>query len=223
MPFHNPVKAKLRNGETTIGCWLNGCSAMTAEVVGLSGIEWTMIDMEHGPGDYMTLVSQLQALRAYSTIPLTRIPLNDTIYIKKVLDAGSYGVMIPLVNSAAEAQKAVAAAKYPPDGDRGCAMGVRAYGFGKHFQDYIHTMNAELMVIMDWFRDKLKADVADVIPGDYRGGTEGGLGYFLVRYRTNYESFSRALLSQQLEPDAPFLLDGQDANRQVIRLVAKAN
>lgn len=148
MPIHNPVKTKLQQNKATCGSWLLGCSALCAETVGLAGLEFVIIDLEHGHGDFQTLLSQLHGLSAYETVPIVRVPMNDSIYIKRVLDMGAYGIMVPLINSAEEAQQAIRSAKYPPEGDRGCAKGVRAYGFGKYFDDYVPTVNQDLLMIL---------------------------------------------------------------------------
>ena len=91
---------------------------MLAEVAGLAGFDYVVIDMQHGLSDYGDVVGMLQALARTPAVPLVRVPWNEPGIIGRVLDAGALGVIIPLVNSADEARSAVAACRYPPDGSR---------------------------------------------------------------------------------------------------------
>ncbi|MBI4246430.1 MAG: 2,4-dihydroxyhept-2-ene-1,7-dioic acid aldolase, partial [Candidatus Rokubacteria bacterium] len=107
-----------------------------------------LIDMEHGHGDYQTLLAQLQALQGSRAAPLVRVQWNDPAVVKRVLDLGAYGVMIPWVSGRESCQAAVRACKYPPDGIRGMAGSHRAAGFGRHGADYWKRANAEVLVII---------------------------------------------------------------------------
>ena len=91
----NTVKRRLRAGEATAGAWLQLCSPIAAEIMAGTGFDWLLIDMEHGHGDYQTLLAQLQALGGSGTVPLVRVEANDPAAIKRVLDLGAYDVMIP--------------------------------------------------------------------------------------------------------------------------------
>jgi 2-dehydro-3-deoxyglucarate aldolase/4-hydroxy-2-oxoheptanedioate aldolase len=104
--------------------------------------------MEHGHGDYQTLLAQLQAIQASRTTPIVRVQWNDPAVIKRVLDLGAHGVMIPLVGNRTECEAAVRACKYPPEGQRGVAGSHRAAGFGRFSADYWKRANAELLVIV---------------------------------------------------------------------------
>jgi len=146
----NRVKALLREGRTTCGSWVSLCSPIGAEVMGRLGFDWLLIDMEHAAGDYQTLLGQLQAIGcAGETEPLVRVQSNDPVVIKRVLDTGARGVMIPGVASVEEARAAVAAAKYPPEGTRGIAGSVRASAFGMD-ADYPAQANDELCVFLQF-------------------------------------------------------------------------
>ena len=143
----NPLKKALHSGQFTLGSWVSLCSPIGAEVMGLAGFDWLLIDMEHGPGDYQTLLHQLQAMGcAGSTTPVVRVQNNDPNIIKRVLDLGAGGVMVPGVRSVEEARQAVAALRYPPGGIRGIA-GVRAGRFGLD-RDYVHQANDNICLFL---------------------------------------------------------------------------
>jgi 2-keto-3-deoxy-L-rhamnonate aldolase RhmA len=143
----NIVKRKMHNGEKSFGAWLHLCSGMSAEIMGDAGFDWILIDMEHGHGDLQTLMSQLQGMSTSTSIPIVRAPWNDVVMIKRILDMGVYGVMIPWINTKAEAESAVQACKYPPDGVRGVARNIRATAYGRDFPEYTHRANDEVMII----------------------------------------------------------------------------
>ena len=144
----NTVKRRLRAGEATAGAWLQLCSPIAAEIMAGAGFDWLLIDMEHGHGDYQTLLAQLQAIGGSGTVPLVRVEANDLAVIKRVLDLGAYGVMIPWVSGRKECEAAVRACKYPPEGIRGMAGSHRAAGFGRFASDYWKRANGEILVII---------------------------------------------------------------------------
>lgn len=144
----NVVKRELKAGRRTVGAWLSLGSSIAAEIMADAGFDWLLIDMEHGPGDYQTLLGQLQAMQGSAAVPLVRVQWNDPAVIKRVLDLGAHGVMIPLVGSTAECEAAVRACKYPPEGSRGVAGSHRAAGFGRFTAEYWKRANAETLVIV---------------------------------------------------------------------------
>lgn len=147
-PF-NPVKKKLQAGMVTAGAWLALASAATAEIFGLAGFDWLVIDMEHGAGDYMTLLGQLQALNGSRAVPLVRVTGNDPLVIKRVLDAGALGVVVPDVQTRMDAEAACQAVKYPPLGRRGISGNTRAAAYGMQESDLLmKTANDRTMVIV---------------------------------------------------------------------------
>ena len=101
------------------GTWLNLGSSVTAELAGNLGLDWILIDHEHGPGGEDTMLHQLQAVSATPSVPIVRIAANETPRFKRALDMGAHGIMAPFVSSASEARAAVAAMRYPPRGVRG--------------------------------------------------------------------------------------------------------
>ena len=144
----NSVKRRLKAGEATAGAWLQLCSSIAAEIMADAGFDWLLIDMEHGHGDYQTLLAQLQATEGSGTVPLVRVQANDFAVIKRVLDLGAYGVMIPWVSGRKECEAAVRACKYPPEGIRGMAGSHRAAGFGRFGAEYWKRANREILVIV---------------------------------------------------------------------------
>jgi len=142
MTFKNRVKKLLKEGKKTSGAWLQIASPFTAEIMGRAGFDWLLIDMEHGPGNILTLVSQLQAISGTDTCALVRTPWNDFVAIKRILDTGVHGLLIPYVNTREEAEAAVRACRYPPDGIRGVAGSPRAQGFGQNVNDEILLITA---------------------------------------------------------------------------------
>ena len=143
----NRVKQLLREGKAACGTWVSLCSPIAAEAVGLCGFDWLLVDMEHGAGDYSTLIGQLQAIGcAGESEPIVRVQWNDPVVVKRVLDAGARGVMIPGIKTVEEAKRAIASTKYPPQGFRGIAS-VRAGKFGLD-ANYLKEANDQILVYL---------------------------------------------------------------------------
>ena len=113
-----------------LGTWLMSASPVVAEAVGHAGFDWAVLDMEHSPLDVPGVLSMLQALATTRLAPVVRVPANDAVVIKRVLDLGASTLMVPLVQDAVEAARAVAATRYPPQGVRGAAGMSRATRYG---------------------------------------------------------------------------------------------
>ena len=145
--LHNKVKWLLKNHKKTIGSWLQLGSPMSAEILAKAQPDWLMIDLEHGPGDIMILISQLQAMEKYGVVPLARAPWNDFVTIKRILDAGVMGILVPYVSTREEAERAVSACKYPPEGNRGVAGSPRAAGYGMDGKRYLVNANEQILVM----------------------------------------------------------------------------
>ena len=122
-------------------------SADNVEVMALSGVDFILIDHEHGQSILPDAIAQLRAMRVTDCPGIVRVPWNDFVYIKRLLDAGVPGIMVPQVNTVEEAQAAVAACRYPPAGNRGAAGGTRATAFGLD-QGYYDRANADTLVIV---------------------------------------------------------------------------
>jgi len=142
------IRDRVLNRELLCGTWLNLGSSMTAEIAGLAGFDWVVLDLEHGAGDHDSLLHQLQAVAGTSASPIVRIAWNEAPKFKRVLDLGVAGVVVPYVTTPAEAEQAVAAMRYPPQGIRGAASLTRAAGFGEHFSEYLATANEKLLTVV---------------------------------------------------------------------------
>ena len=110
----NAFKRALKAGQPQIGLWSSLSSNYSVEVIAGAGFDWILLDMEHSPNDLESLLAQLQAAAPYPTHPVVRVPWNDMVTIKRVLDAGAQSLLIPYVQNAAEAKAAVANTRYPP-------------------------------------------------------------------------------------------------------------
>ena len=140
----NTAKRAWREGKVTYGAWLSIPSGFSAEVMAHQGFDWLCIDMQHGVIDYQIAVAMLQAISTTEMIPFVRVPWNEPGIIGKMLDAGTYGVVIPMVNSREEAQAAVGACRYAPAGYRSYGPIRAAYYAGA---DYASRANDEIACI----------------------------------------------------------------------------
>ena len=142
------LRKRVQNNEILLGTWLNLGSSLTAEMAGMAGFDWVVIDLEHGAGEQTELLHQLQALAGSDTSSLVRVACNDAARIKRVLDLGPTGIVVPYVNTVSEAKKAVAAVKYPSRGVRGVSKMSRASGFGTNFDDYFAQAGNQLLTVV---------------------------------------------------------------------------
>ncbi|MBK9116938.1 MAG: 2-dehydro-3-deoxyglucarate aldolase [Betaproteobacteria bacterium] len=136
-----------RTAKTPIGTWVMSASPIVAEAVGTAGFDWGVLDMEHTPLDLMGLVHLLQAVGNTPMVPVVRVPWNDTVTVKRVLDAGAQTLLFPFVQDRDEAARAVAATRYPPDGVRGMAGMSRASRFGTT-PDFLRGANRTIGVVV---------------------------------------------------------------------------
>lgn len=144
----NSFKAALRDGRRQIGLWCTLSSPFATEVVAGSGYDWLLLDTEHSPGDPLTVLPQLQVIAGYPTVsPVVRPAANDPVLIKRFLDAGAQTLLIPYIQSAAEAEAAVRATRYPPHGIRGVSALTRATRFGR-VPGYFDKATEETCVIL---------------------------------------------------------------------------
>lgn len=141
----NVVKQLWKEGKPAFGVWLGSCSPLLTEQIASVGFDWLLVDGEHSPVDLPTMVQMFQAISTTDVIPLARVQWNDAVEIKRVLDAGAYGVVIPWVNTPEEAQQAVAACRYPPVGQRGFGPWRGALYGGR---DYAAHANDEIACII---------------------------------------------------------------------------
>jgi 4-hydroxy-2-oxoheptanedioate aldolase len=143
----NHFKRALKAGTSQIGLWCSLSSHYSIEMVAGAGFDWLLLDTEHSPNDLESVLTQLQAAAAYPSAPVVRVPWNDMVAIKRVLDIGAQSLLIPYVQNPDEARAAVAATRYPPAGVRGVAGTTRATRFGR-IKDYAKRAHEELCVLV---------------------------------------------------------------------------
>lgn len=139
----NYLKRAWKDGKQTVGGWIGTDAVHTAETMARVGFDWLCMDMQHGLLDYNDVRDMLPAIGNTNTVPIVRVPWNEPYIIMKVLDAGAYGVIVPLVNNRDEAEKAVAACRYPQEGMRSFGP-IRAASFGSGYAKYA---NSEILCI----------------------------------------------------------------------------
>lgn len=145
--FPNSFKRDLLAGKKLIGCWSSLSSAITTEVLGVAGFDWILLDGEHSPNDMATYIPQLMALKDSKSAPVVRPTSNNSVELKRLLDAGFYNFLIPFVESADQAADAVAATRYPPQGFRGVSVSQRSNRYGT-VPDYFKSINEHICVMV---------------------------------------------------------------------------
>jgi len=141
------LKSKLKKQQLTIGSWVSLAHPAIAEIMAKAGFDWLAVDMEHSVITIREAEELIRVIDLCGVVPLVRLSVNDSVQIKRVMDAGAYGVIVPMVNSVAEAEQAVAAVRYPPEGRRGVGL-ARAQGYGSSFEGYLDWVNKESVVIV---------------------------------------------------------------------------
>ncbi|MEQ8446599.1 MAG: HpcH/HpaI aldolase/citrate lyase family protein [Pelagibacterium sp.] len=143
----NPFKHAIAKGELQLGCWLGLADSYVAEISAGAGFDWLLIDGEHAPNDLRSIVAQLQVIAARDTHAVVRPPIGETWLIKQLLDAGAQSLLIPMVESAEQAQALVDAVTYPPQGVRGVGSALaRASDFAA-IGDYLTSARDEICLL----------------------------------------------------------------------------
>jgi 4-hydroxy-2-oxoheptanedioate aldolase len=143
----NAFKRALKAGRAQIGLWSSLSSNYSVEVIAGAGFDWLLLDTEHSPNELESLLAQLQAAAPYPTHPVVRVPWNDMVTIKRVLDIGAQSLLVPYVSTPAEARNAVSYTRYPPAGARGVAGTTRATRFGR-VRDYAKRAHEEICLLV---------------------------------------------------------------------------
>jgi 4-hydroxy-2-oxoheptanedioate aldolase len=144
----NPVKRALKAGQPQVGTWLSMGSTVAARFLARVGFSWLTVDMEHTHTDIQTAAMMFGAIADGGCVPLARVPASRHEYIKSVLDCGAMGIVVPMVMDAAEAKSIVAAAKYPPLGNRSVGGGLHALNYGATAENYFSQIDNELLVVI---------------------------------------------------------------------------
>ena len=144
----NPVRAKLKRGEPAIGTWLTLPSTIVAQLMAKTGFDWLTVELEHSPTSFETAAQMFAITAASGCVPLARVPINSVENIKRVLDTGAWGIVVPMVNSRAEAEAVVKAARYRPIGERSIGGAMHAANFGTDAATYYARANEEILVVV---------------------------------------------------------------------------
>ncbi len=144
----NPVKYNLHHGLPAVGTWLTLCSPVSAELMARVGWDWLVVDVQHSPVGFDTMVNSFRAAQLGGAVPMARVPWNDIIWMQRILDAGALGLVIPMVNSEEDAVRAVANTKYGGRGIRSFTSGrISSYADTGNYPDYTDWANDNIAVI----------------------------------------------------------------------------
>lgn len=160
------LKAKLARSEVTVGSWITLGHPAIAEIMASAGFDWLVLDMEHSVLELSEAQTIIQVLDGLDCPAIVRLTSNHPDQIKRVMDAGATGVMVPMIKSAADAQAAVEAVYYPPEGKRGVGL-ARAQGYGARFQEYRQWLkeNAVIIVMVEHIDAVQQIDAILSVPG----------------------------------------------------------
>src|ERR1700712_771961 len=155
----NAFKLALRERRTQFGLWLAMADAYAAEIAGHAGFDWLVIDGEHGPNDLRSILAQLQALQGSPSEPVVRLPVGETWMIKQALDIGARTLLIPMVDSAEQAEMLVRAVRYPPHGVRGMGSGIARASRFSTVADYVAHASQDICLLI---QAETRAAMADL-------------------------------------------------------------
>jgi 4-hydroxy-2-oxoheptanedioate aldolase len=144
----NPVKRTLREGRPSFGTWSSLGNLLATRVLARMGFDWLTLDMEHQAFDWSQAATIFGAVADAGCVPLARVPEGSHHYIKRVLDAGAWGIVVPMVDTVEQARTAIAAAKYPPLGNRSLGGGMHSLNFGASAGEYYRQANDEILVVL---------------------------------------------------------------------------
>jgi 4-hydroxy-2-oxoheptanedioate aldolase len=165
----NQVKEKLKHGEPVLGAWLSLPSVPSARIMARLGFDWLVVDMEHSAQNPVLMGDMVATIADAGTCaPIVRVPTNSVEWFKWALDAGAWGVVVPMVNTREEAQRAVEFSKYPPLGARSIGGAFGPYGFGiTDWSDYAQTANDEIIVTVQIESAQALENLEDIlsVPG----------------------------------------------------------
>lgn len=147
MPAKNKLKHALAEGRPQVGLWASLCSNIACNVIADSGFDFIVVDMEHTVNDLPIVLGQMQALETSPSTTVVRVPWNDAVMFKRLMDMGAHSLLVPFVQSADEARQAVRQMRYPPDGIRGVAVSTRANRYGRD-KAYFETVHDEICLLV---------------------------------------------------------------------------
>jgi 4-hydroxy-2-oxoheptanedioate aldolase len=144
----NVVKQLLRDGKPTVGTWLSLCSPIAARFLARSGFHWLNVDLEHSPADWETMATIFGFVAEAGCVPMARVPAGRHDHIKRVLDNGGFGFVVPMVMNREEAELCVRAAKHPPLGNRSLGGSLHALNYATTAAEYYRRANDEVVVVL---------------------------------------------------------------------------
>lgn len=144
----NPFKQALCGGRAQIGLWVGLADPYAAELLASTGYDWLLIDAEHAPNDVRSVLAQLQAVAPYASHAIVRPPVGDAALIKQLLDTGAQTLLIPMVDSAEQAERMVAATRYPPRGVRGVGSALARSSRWNQIDNYLHLADDQMCVLV---------------------------------------------------------------------------
>lgn len=144
----NEFKAALKRGEQKIGLWLGLGEATTAELCAQAGFDWLLVDGEHGPNDLRSILDQLRALAPYEPAIVVRPPSDDRVVIKQYLDVGAQSLLVPMIESGAQAAEVVRSVRYAPQGGRGVGAALARASLYNTIPDYLGTAGDEICLLL---------------------------------------------------------------------------
>jgi 4-hydroxy-2-oxoheptanedioate aldolase len=222
----NPFKHALAAGTPQVGLWSSLSSNITVELIAASGYDWILLDMEHSPNDLESLVTQLQAAEPYPTHAVVRVPWNDMVMLKRVLDVGAQSVLVPMIDTAEQARAAVASMRYPPRGVRGVGGTTRATRFGR-IPGYAQKAEGELCILLqvetEQALDNIEAIAAvDGVDGIFIGPADLHASFGLVGERhhpTVWPRIEEAIRRIRAAGKAPgFLTPSEEDSHRILEL-----
>jgi 2-keto-3-deoxy-L-rhamnonate aldolase RhmA len=160
------MRESLRSGEAVVGTWVSLAEPAVAELLA-PDFEFVVLDTEHTPNTLETVANCARAVDAApgDALPIARVAWNDPVRIKRILDLGVGGVMVPMVETPDEAEAAVAACRYPPDGIRGMAA-ARAHDYGRSFDEYVERANDDVLTILQVETEEGLSNVEEIAAVD---------------------------------------------------------
>jgi len=165
MKEQSSLCTKVREGRLSVGSWLTSGYPLTCEMMARAGFEWLVIDMEHTSIGTWSAQQLIQVADLAGCPPLVRVGANDPLAIKRAMDAGAHGVLVPMINTPDEAKRAVEALYYPPRGTRGCGL-ARAQGYGVAFEAYRQWASENVLLIVQIEHHQAVGNLTDIVAVD---------------------------------------------------------
>lgn len=158
----NTILKKLKNGEHTIGSWLQISSPDVAEILGNAGYDWVAVDLEHGGFSQPIIKDVFRALELNNTVPLARVAQTHPKDIKQALDAGAQGIILPMIESKDQLEDGISWSYYPPKGTRGVGYS-RANMFGENFDEYVKKFSSKVLIVAQIEHINAIANLDDIL------------------------------------------------------------